>query len=110
MRDWLIRQGHLIDYTLASLRRHGGRNLGLFVVYGLLVFALASLSLYAGALRSEAGLLLAGSPEVVLQRMVAGRHDLIPPGYLEGIGRIRGVQKKEARLWAYHPEIGRAHV
>jgi outer membrane receptor for ferrienterochelin and colicin len=29
---------------------------------------------------------------VIVQRMVAGRHDLIPPGYLEKIGRIRGVQ------------------
>jgi len=33
---------------------------------------------------------------------VAGRHDLIPPGYLERIGRIRGVQKKEGRLWGYY--------
>jgi hypothetical protein len=45
---------------------------------------------------------LAGSPEVILQRMVAGRHDLIPPGYLDKIGRIRGVQKKEGRLWGYY--------
>ncbi len=102
MRSWLDRQLHLIDFTLASLARRKSRNLGLFVVYTLLVFVLASLSLFASALRSEAALVLAGSPEVVLQRMVAGRHDLIPPGYLERIGRVRGVQKKEARLWAYY--------
>jgi hypothetical protein len=34
--------------------------------------------------------------------MVAGRHDLIPPGYIERIGRIRGVQKNEGRLWGYY--------
>jgi ABC-type lipoprotein release transport system permease subunit len=45
---------------------------------------------------------LDGAPEVVLQRMVAGRHDLIPPGYLERLGRIRGVQNKEGRLWGYY--------
>jgi hypothetical protein len=34
--------------------------------------------------------------------MVAGRHDLIPPGYLERIGRMRGVQEKQGRLWGYY--------
>lgn len=102
MRLWLERQLYLIEFTRGALRRRLGRNLSLFAVYALLVFVLASLSLFAGALRGEAGRLLDGSPEVVLQRMVAGRHDLIPPGYLERIGRIRGVQKKEARLWAYY--------
>jgi ABC-type lipoprotein release transport system permease subunit len=38
--------------------------------------------------------------------MVAGRHDLIPASYLEKIGRIRGVQKKEGRLWGYYYDSG----
>ncbi|MDA0190081.1 MAG: FtsX-like permease family protein, partial [Proteobacteria bacterium] len=42
------------------------------------------------------------SPEVILQRLVAGRHDLIPPGYIERIGRVRGVQRIEGRLWGYY--------
>ncbi|KAB2912306.1 MAG: FtsX-like permease family protein [Dechloromonas sp.] len=102
MSPWLEKQFHLIDFTLASLARRKTRNLGLLVVYTLLVFVLASLTLYSNALRSEAKHVLAGSPEVILQRMVAGRHDLIPPGYLDKIGRIRGVQKKEGRLWGYY--------
>ena len=102
MSPWLEKQFHLIDFTLASLGRRKARNIGLLVVYTLLVFVLASLTLFSNALRSEAQYVLAGAPEVVLQRMVAGRHDLIPPGYLEKIGRIRGVQKKEGRLWGYY--------
>lgn len=102
MRLWLEKQRHLIDFTLASLARRKAKNLGLWLVYTLLVFVLASLMLFTQALRTEAGYVLAGSPEVILQRMVAGRHDLIPPGYLETIGRIRGVQKKEGRLWGYY--------
>ncbi len=102
MSPWLEKQRHLIDFTLASLARRKTRNLGLLVVYTLLVFVLASLTLFSNALRSEAKYVLAGSPEVILQRMVAGRHDLIPHGYLDRIGRIRGVQKKEGRLWGYY--------
>ena len=99
---WLTRQRHLIDFTLASLLRRKGRNLGLLAVYTLLVFVLASAMLYAHALRHEVGTILEGSPEVVLQRLVAGRHDLIPPGYIERIGQVRGVQETRGRLWGYY--------
>ncbi|WIM04810.1 MAG: FtsX-like permease family protein [Candidatus Nitricoxidivorans perseverans] len=102
MSPWIEKQRSLIDFTLASLARRKTRNLGLLAVYALLVFVLASVMLFTHALRREATAILEGSPEVILQRMVAGRHDLIPPGYPEKIGRIRGVQAKEGRLWGYY--------
>ena len=102
MNLWLEKQQHLIDFTLASLARRKTKNIGLLIAYTLLVFVLASLTLFSNALRTEAQYVLAGSPEVILQRMVAGRHDLIPPGYLDKIGRIRGVQKTQGRLWGYY--------
>ena len=102
MKSWFEKQKYLIDFTLSSLARRKVKNIGLLAVYVLIIFILASVMLFTHALRKEAALVLAGSPEVVLQRMVAGRHDLIPPGYLEKIGRIRGVQKKEGRLWGYY--------
>lgn len=102
MKVWIEKQRHLIDFTLSALARRKGRNLSLLLVYSVLVFVLASVSLYTHALRTEAVRVLADSPEIVLQRLIAGRHDLIPPGYLERIGRIRGVQKIEGRLWGYY--------
>lgn len=102
MRLWIEKQLHLIDFTLAAAARRKGKNLGLLLLFTLLVFALASVSLYTHALRAEARKLLAGSPEIVLQRLIAGRHDLIPPGYLDRLGRIRGVQKITPRLWGYY--------
>jgi len=102
VNSWIERQRHLIDFTLASLLRRKGRNLGLLTVYTLLVFVLASAMLYTHALRREATTILEGAPEIVLQRLVAGRHDLIPPGYVERIGRMRGVQEIRGRLWGYY--------
>ncbi|WP_068809288.1 ABC transporter permease [Thauera phenolivorans] len=102
MKPWIEKQHHLIDFTAQSLARRKGKSLGLLVVYTLLVFVLASVSLYTHALRNEATRILAGTPEIVLQRLIAGRHDLVPPGYVERIGRIRGVQKIEGRLWGYY--------
>ena len=102
MNAWIEKQKYLIDFTLSSLARRKAKNLGLLLVYTLIVFLLASVMLFTHALRQAAAEVLVGAPEVILQRMVAGRHDLIPPGYLERIGRIRGVQQKEGRLWGYY--------
>ncbi len=101
MNAFIRKQRYLIDFTLASLLRRPGKNLGLLLVYTLIVFLLASVMLFTHALRSEARIILADSPEIILQRMVAGRHDLIPADYLEKIGRIRGVTEKHGRLWGY---------
>jgi ABC-type lipoprotein release transport system permease subunit len=102
MKTWIEKQKALIDFTLTSLARRKLKNLGLLLVYTLIVFLLASVMLFTHALRREAAQVLQNSPEIIVQRMVAGRHALIPPGYLERMGRIRGVQKKEGRLWGYY--------
>lgn len=102
MKLWIAKQRYLADFTLASLARRKTKNLGLLAVFSVLVFVLASVMLFTSALRHEAARVLAGSPEVILQRMVAGRHDLVPPGTIERIGRIRGVQRISGRLWGYY--------
>jgi ABC-type lipoprotein release transport system permease subunit len=101
MPIWLQRQKYLIDFTLSSLLRRRAKNAGLLLVYTLIVFVLASVMLFTHALRHEAVHVLAEAPEIVLQRMVAGRHDLVPASYLDRIGEVRGVQKKAGRLWGY---------
>jgi len=40
---------------------------------------------------------------MVVQRMIAGRHDLIPAGYAAKIGAIRGVSEVSGTgLWGYY--------
>lgn len=98
----LRRQRYLLDYSLAAMARRPGKPLGLLLVYSALVFVLASTLLFTQALRQEAALILAESPELIVQRLVAGRHDLVPAERLEAIGRIRGVGAHVGRLWGYH--------
>lgn len=101
MLTWLRRQRYLLAYSLASMARRPGRHLGLLLVYVLVVFLLASTLLYTQALRGEASRLLAHSPELIVQRLVAGRHDLIPSDYLRAVQDIRGVTESYGRLWGY---------
>jgi len=101
MNQLIQKQRYLIDFTLTSLKRRPGKNLGLLLIYALIVFMLASVMLFTHALRTEARIILQASPEIIVQKMTAGRHDLVPASYLDKMGRIRGVVGKHGRLWGY---------
>jgi ABC-type lipoprotein release transport system permease subunit len=102
MGKGLQRQRHILDFTLAALFRRKGKNLALFLVYTLVVFFLASVMFFTAAVKREAAQLLNGAPEMVVQKMLAGRHELIPAAYLEKIREIRGVETVRGRLWGYY--------
>ncbi len=55
-----------------------------------------------GAIKKEAALVLKSAPEMMVQRLVAGRHDYIPLSYIETIKGIRGIQSVKPRLWGYY--------
>jgi hypothetical protein len=97
-----------MDFTLSSLWRRKLRNLSLLVVYALVIFLLASVIFFANALRKEAEAVLEGSPEMIVQRTIGGRHSLIPINYAEKIQQIRGASSVKPRLWGYyyHPASG----
>ncbi|MEJ2424060.1 MAG: FtsX-like permease family protein [Candidatus Thiodiazotropha sp.] len=101
MMQLLRRQKYLIEYTLSSLLRRKGKSFGLLLVYALIVFMLASVSLFSHALRTQAVALLDASPEIIVQRILAGRQTMVPAQYLDKIGRLRGVTRKQGRLWGY---------
>lgn len=101
MTLWLRRQRYLADYTLAALGRRGGKNLALLAIYATVIFVIASAMLFATALRREATLVLAHAPELTVQRLVMGRHDLIPATDIPTLAAIRGVAEAKGRLWGY---------
>jgi len=102
MKRILRTQQYLIDYTLSSLGRRRGKNFGLLLVYTLIVFFLASVMLFAQSLKREAEIILRNAPEIVLQRLIAGRHGLIPGTYLQKLDPLPGVAEKRGRLWGYY--------
>src|SRR4030042_3910185 len=75
---WIEKHSHILDFTLSSLARRKGKNLALIAVYVLTVSLLGSVMFYSAAMKREAALLLKDTPEIVVQRTVAGRHDLMP--------------------------------
>jgi|WetSurSiteA1Bulk_404760.scaffolds.fasta_scaffold00001_78 ABC-type lipoprotein release transport system permease subunit len=102
MNSWIEKQRYIIDFTLSSLLRRKVKNIGLLVLYTLIVFILASMMFFTHSIKREAALILKGAPEVVVQKIVAGRHDLMPIEYLDTIKKIRGVATAAPRLWGYY--------
>ena len=102
MRAPSQRYRNILDFALSSLLRRKGRNLALLGVYTLVVFVLASLIFFVQALKREARELLVQAPDLVVQRLVAGRHDPIPVARAEAIRAIRGVVAVQPRLWGYY--------
>lgn len=93
---------NILDFTLSSLLRRKGKNFSLLTMYLLVIFMLASLVFFVTALKREAAILLRDAPDMVIQRLVAGRQDLVPTGYAESIASIRGVNGVRPRLWGYY--------
>ncbi|MDP2223857.1 ABC transporter permease [Nitrosomonas sp.] len=102
MNVWIEKQRYLIDFTISALLRRKVKNIGLLTLYTLIVFILASTMFFTHSIKKEAALILKGSPEIIVQKIVAGRHDLFPVNYLNEIKAIRGVAHVESRLWGYY--------
>lgn len=99
---WLRRQGALLEFALASLFRHRGKTAVLGAVLTLIVFLLASLAFLRSSVRFEVSALLRDAPDLVVQRLVAGRQELVPQGAVAALQSILGVDRAQGRLWGYY--------
>jgi len=99
---WFEKQKNILDFTLSALWRRKGKNITLVSVYAFVVFLVASVVFLTGAVKGEAERVLVEAPDMMVQRLVAGRHDYIPLSYMKTIGDIRGVQNVKSRLWGYY--------
>ena len=108
MTKWIERHRNILDFTLSSLLRRKRKNAALVSVYTLIVFLLGSVMLFTYALREEASILLKQAPEMIVQKLVAGRQEPIPVAYIERIKAVRGVSSVKPRLWGYYydPIVG----
>lgn len=108
MRAWIEKQRYLMDFTLSSLLRRKVKNLSLLLLYTLIVFILASAMFFTDSIKKEASLILHGSPEIIVQKVRAGRHELFPIRQIDRLKTIRGIASVEGRLWGYYfdPDVG----
>ncbi len=92
----------LIDYALKSLKRRFGKKLAVTFIFSFLVFLLVSVFSIATSLKTELLSSVDALPELIVQRMKAGRQALIPVERTYKIATIPGVEKAYDRVWGYY--------
>ena len=97
-----MRRLKILDYAISSLWRRRFKNLSIIAVFTVMIAVLASILILTHSLRVEAKLILADAPDVVVQRLTGGRHDLIPASMADTIREIPGVGEVRPRYWGYY--------
>ena len=98
----MIKHLKIIEYALSSLLRRKAKIIAIIIAYSLTVATLASVLFLTHSLKMEAGFVLQTVPDLIVQRIMGGRHELIPLEYAEEIRKIHGVSKVTPRYWGYH--------
>jgi len=91
----------ILDFAISGLLRARARSLVVIAVYSTLVCLFASLLLFVNALQRETHRLLGAAPDLIVQRIRGGRHELMPVDRAAPIGEIRGVVEVTPRVWGY---------
>jgi hypothetical protein len=102
MSGWIDKQKNILDFTFSSILRRKGKNIALLLVYTLIVFLLASVMFLTYSIKEEASTILKDAPDMIVQKISAGRHDPIPLSYMEKMREIRGISSVKGRLWGYY--------
>jgi len=96
------RQINLLDYALSALWRRKMKNLGLMLVFAGVIFLVGSFQFLTSSLTNTAGLLLKEAPEIVVQKMSAGRQEALPVAYGERLSALFGIRAVSPRIWGYY--------
>jgi ABC-type lipoprotein release transport system permease subunit len=103
MEEWIMeRHKKILEYTLSSLLRRRYKNLALIAVFSLVVSIISSVLFLTHSFKAEAMNVLGATPELIVQKMTGGRHDLIPVEYINRIRGIPGVGGATPRYWGYY--------
>lgn len=98
----MIRHLKILEYALSSLFRRRYKNLAIIAVYSFTIMVLASILFLTHALKTEAANILAAAPDLIIQRTMAGRHELVPVDYVQEIRQNHGLGKVQPRYWGYY--------
>src|SRR5210317_2633423 len=98
----LEKQINILDFSLLSLWRRKLKNIGIMLVFALVIFLLGSFQMLTGALSNSAEAVLENTPEITIQKMSAGRQEAIPLAYKEKLRSIYGIRAVIQRIWGYY--------
>lgn len=102
MKNVINRHLNLLDFSLLSLLQNRMKNLGMLVVFTLVVFFLASFQLFTGSLQYMSDQLLENVPDITIQQLSAGRQINMDVSVADRLSGIYGIRSITGRIWGYY--------
>jgi len=93
---------YLIEFAINSILRDKTKNIFIFIVFSLLIFILSSVFLVTSSLQKELNLTADSLPDIIVQKMSAGRISAINTDIADEILQIKGVTNAIPRVWGYY--------
>lgn len=93
---------YLIEYAINSILRQKYKSIFITIVFTLLTFLLTSVFFITNSLRYELDSTVDALPEIIVQKIKAGRHYDIDEDVVDSILEISGVSDAVARVWGYY--------
>ena len=100
-REYMNRHLNILDFTLRFILRRLPSHMVVMSIFTVIVFLASSLILTLQSLKWEALKVLSLSPEIIVQKVMAGRQVPIEKNRKAEIESILGVSNAQPRTWGY---------
>ena len=93
---------YLIEFAINALLRAKSKNIFILVVFTLLTSLLTAVFLITGSIKHELQSTVDALPQIIVQKIKAGRHYDIDSSVADKILTIAGVSEAVPRVWGYY--------
>jgi len=93
---------YLIEFAINALLRAKSKNIFILIVFTLLTSLLTAVFLITGSIRYELQSTVDALPQIIVQKIKAGRHYDIDTVVADEILTIAGVSEAIPRVWGYY--------
>ncbi|RLA75027.1 MAG: ABC transporter permease [Epsilonproteobacteria bacterium] len=93
---------YLIEYAINAILRQKSKSFFIVFVFTLLIFLLTSVFFITNSIRYELDSTVDTLPQIIVQKIKAGRHYDIDVDAVDNIIEIAGVSDAVARVWGYY--------
>ncbi|MCD4667551.1 MAG: FtsX-like permease family protein [Sulfurimonas sp.] len=93
---------YLVEYAINAILRQKSKSFFIVFVFTLLTFLLTSVFFITNSIRYELDSTVDTLPQIIVQKIKAGRHYDIDVDAVDNILEIAGVSDAVARVWGYY--------
>ena len=93
---------YLIEYAINAILRQKSKSFFTIFVFTFLIFLLSSVFFITNSLKYELDSTLSSLPQIIVQKIKAGRHYDIDESRVDALLEIDGVEDAISRIWGYY--------